>query len=374
MRVAFYAPLKAMDHPSPSGDRRMARAFADLLSGLGHEVDVACRLRTFDRAGDMGRQERLGELGHACAEAYLRRIQRGDRPHPHLWFTYHAYHKAPDWLGPKIAAALRIPYVVAEASVATKQENGPWQLGHAGTLSGLVGASCLLAMTQVDLAGLNAAFPDVPVVHFPPFLDTAAYGQPIARREIAWLYGLDAAKPWVITVAMMREDVKLQSYRLLGETLRHLEDRDFEHVVVGDGVARSEVERILSAARPGVRFLGHRSPSDLARLSIAADLMLWPALREAYGMALLEAQAAALPVVACREGGVSDIVAHGETGFLVEGRSAPALAEGVRCLLDERDLGERFATSARERARALHDVSVASRRLEEILREHAACA
>ena len=41
MRIAFYAPMKPPDHPLPSGDRRMARAFMDLLASLGHEVDLA---------------------------------------------------------------------------------------------------------------------------------------------------------------------------------------------------------------------------------------------------------------------------------------------------------------------------------------------
>ena len=43
----------------------------------------------------------------------------------------------------------------------------------------------------------------------------------------------------------------------------------------------------------------------------AADLYVWPAVREAYGIALLEAQAAGLPVVAGREGGVAEVVADG---------------------------------------------------------------
>ena len=51
MNVAFYAPLKAVDHPVPSGDREMARAFMTLLDGLGHDVRVASTLRSFDKAG-----------------------------------------------------------------------------------------------------------------------------------------------------------------------------------------------------------------------------------------------------------------------------------------------------------------------------------
>ena len=65
-------------------------------------------------------------------------------PLPELWLTYHLYYKAPDWLGPAVRAALGIPYVVAEASVAPKRAGGPlgqWssrrQRGSAGRRSGI---------------------------------------------------------------------------------------------------------------------------------------------------------------------------------------------------------------------------------------------
>ena len=61
----------------------------------------------------------------------------------------------------------------------------------------------------------------------------------------------------------------------------------------------------------------------------AADLYVWPAVREAYGLALLEAQAAGLPVVAGREGGVAEVVADGRSGVLAPPRDPAALA--ARC-------------------------------------------
>ncbi len=44
---------------------------------------------------------------------------------PQAWFTYHLYYKAVDWIGPRVAAALDIPYLVAEASHAPKRARGP---------------------------------------------------------------------------------------------------------------------------------------------------------------------------------------------------------------------------------------------------------
>jgi hypothetical protein len=47
--VAFYAPLKPPDHPVPSGDRRMARALIAALTLAGCPVELASRLRSYDR-------------------------------------------------------------------------------------------------------------------------------------------------------------------------------------------------------------------------------------------------------------------------------------------------------------------------------------
>ena len=118
MRIAFYAPLKPPDHPVPSGDRRMARLLLDALRLAGHEPVLASRFRSFEGRGDRLRA-RPGSppSGGTLAERYLRRCAAAPAAAPELWFTYHLYHKAPDWLGPRIAGALGIPYVVAEASL-----------------------------------------------------------------------------------------------------------------------------------------------------------------------------------------------------------------------------------------------------------------
>ena len=121
MRIAFYAPLKPPDHPVPSGDRRVAQLFLEALRRAGHEPFVASTLRSFDGNGDPVRQAGLAGLGRRAAERLLRQWRRSPAAAPQLWFTYHPYYKAPDWLGPAVSRALNIPYLVAEASHAAKQ-------------------------------------------------------------------------------------------------------------------------------------------------------------------------------------------------------------------------------------------------------------
>lgn len=350
MRIAFYAPMKPPTHPVPSGDRRMARSFMALLTDLGHEVELASPFRSYDGSGDRHRQARLERLGRRLAARCLRHGRR-----PDLWFTYHLYHKAPDWLGPTVADALGIPYVVAEASLAAKRMHGPWASGYAASRAAIVRADLVLAMTAHDLPALREAVPSDRLLLFPPFLNAAQFATaPQSPRTDA---------PTLLAVAMMRADVKRESYRLLAVALSELADLPWRIEIVGDGEARGEIAAMFAPFGDRVRMRGVVPLAGLPPIYASADLYVWPALNEAYGMALLEAQAAGLPVVAGREGGVPDLVVDGTTGLLAEPRSAPAFAVAVRTLLRDPARRRAMGAAARERVLAHHDLPAARSRL-----------
>lgn len=370
MRIAFYAPLKPIDHPVPSGDRRMARAFFDLLVGSGHEVAVASRLRSFDRTGDRGHQLAVRAAGEGEAAALIERLWQS--PAPALWFTYHAYHKAPDWLGPAVSRALGIPYVVAEASIAGKQAGGPWDLGHRATIAAVDAAAAVLAMTQVDARNLAKYLTEPSrLVLFPPFLDAPlgpSDGAADARRRLAQSLDLPEDTVWLAVIAMMRDDIKAASYRLLADALARLTQPDWRLVVIGDGAAGAAIrERLRAVAGDKVRFLGEQPPNAVAELLAAADIFAWPGLEEAYGMAILEALAAGLPVVACAEGGIPDLVEHGRNGFLAPDRSAAALAAHLDRLIADAGLRQRLAAEAAARVRERHSLAAAGARMAHVL-------
>ena len=126
MRIAFYAPMKAPTHPTPSGDRQIARLFMTALRRGGHDVALASDFRSYEGKGDAARQQAIADQAAEIAAALIADYRRRPDRAPDLWLTYHLFHKAPDRLGPTVAAALDIPYVVAEASFAPKQARGPW--------------------------------------------------------------------------------------------------------------------------------------------------------------------------------------------------------------------------------------------------------
>jgi glycosyltransferase involved in cell wall biosynthesis len=355
MRIAFYAPLKPPDHPIPSGDRRVAQLIFAALRLAGHEPVLASRLRSFEGQGDPSRQARLAALGHQLAERFLRRCRAAPQTAPELWFTYHIYHKAPDWLGPLVAGALGIPYVVAEASFAPKQAGGRWALGHRAAARAIRRADAVIGLNRVDRDCVLPLLADPRRwVAIKPFLDAASY-RPAARPG--------GGSVRLIAVAMMRPGDKLASYRILGDALARLTDLDWSLEVVGDGAARTEVARALAPLDARVVWVGALDRSAVAARLAAADLSVWPAVNEAFGMALLEAQASGLPVVAAAGGGVGEIVVPGVTGLLVPPGDAAGFAAAVRRLIVDRGLRERCTAAARRQVLAEHDLPAAAARL-----------
>ena len=374
MRIAFYAPLKPPTHGTPSGDRRVAGLLMDALARAGQRVELVSTFRSFDGDGDADRQSALRSQGEALGRtlaAQWRDAPRSERPG--LWFTYHLYYKAPDWLGPVVSEALGIPYVIAEASYAPKRAGGPWAIGHEASVAAIRRAALVLCPSRDDIACLKALIPAERMLHLPPFLELEPYRAAAAARDahrarLAKAHRLDPAVPWIAVVAMMRTGDKLASYRALAATLARLADLPWRLVVVGDGPARTEAHAALESAVPGrAVFLGELKNKDLAPVYAACDLTAWPAINEAYGMALLEAQAAGLPVVSCAIRGVPEVVLDGRTGLLAPALDEAALAERIRALLVDGERRRALGRGAAAYVAAERSLEAAAERLGQAL-------
>jgi glycosyltransferase involved in cell wall biosynthesis len=108
---------------------------------------------------------------------------------------------------------------------------------------------------------------------------------------------------------------------------------DFDVAIAGNGPYLPEL-RALAAARglENIHFLGRRMdvPALLAGATVAVIPSLWA---EAFGLTVVEAMAAGVPLVATRAGGIPELVEEGKTGLLVPPGDARALADALRRLL-----------------------------------------
>ncbi|MEO9527960.1 glycosyltransferase family 4 protein [Roseibium sp.] len=367
MKIAFTAPMKPLDHPVPSGDRTMGRLIVKALESIGHDVTVASRFRSWRKNGSDAIQAEVRTQALEEAERIAGDWERtGYRPD--LILTYHLYHKAPDWIGPALADRFDLPYAIVEASRAPKRRTGDWALGFAAADSALERADAVAAIHNADAECLAEVVPHQRLSVLLPFLDAEPY-----------LEASTAAKPLatlplkLLAVGMMRAGDKERSYEILADALERVRTLPWHLTIAGDGPVLDRVRGLFPPER--VTFLGALSPDALPALYARHDLLVWPAIREAFGLVLLEAQAAGLGVVAGDTFGVPDIVRDGETGLLSPEGDAAALAVNLRRVLEEPELADRLGSVARQHILDLHSLSSGAARLEALaekaVRNHA---
>ena len=133
-----------------------------------------------------------------------------------------------------------------------------------------------------------------------------------------------------------RPDRKLVGYvgRLANEKriddLATLDARDdIQLVIVGEGPARSRLEKVLKNAR----FVGYQSGEDLARYYASLDIFVHTGKHETFCQSVQEALASGVPVIAPNFGGPTDLVKHGWTGYLIDTENSYSLNHAVNQIL-----------------------------------------
>ena len=143
----------------------------------------------------------------------------------------------------------------------------------------------------------------------------------------------------------------LQAFRLLGKKLIARGKLVPQLWIVGEGELRQEIEREIREYELGefVRLLGLRN--DIPDLLEKADIYVMSSEWEGLSIALIEALAAGLPIVATDAGSNDEVVVSEESGLIVPRKDPVALAKGILRLMEDYDLRSRFSQNARERAK-----------------------
>lgn len=256
--------------------------------------------------------------------------------------------------------------VVHSHSICSPMAHGAMAVARRLGLTGVLTNHSLLPGWELPtFAGLNrifgwGGFPEVLTgVSAAVARDT---GRALDRRQVQVIpNGIDLAT-WrrsgaapsgdeIRVVSVMRLNLRkrpLDFVRALAMVKARTRGRKVRFILVGDGPMRRLVE--LEALRLGVsrelELTGYRTPAEVRALLSQASLFAQPTRTEAFGIALLEARAMSLAVVAMRQGGQPELVTHGRHGLLAGSLSGFARAIAELVLDDERR--ERMAACTRE--------------------------
>jgi L-malate glycosyltransferase len=192
------------------------------------------------------------------------------------------------------------------------------------------------------------------------------------RAAVRAELGLDPHAPVVGTVANLRAQKAYPD--LLAAAAAVLERvPEARFVAVGQGPLEAEIRALHARMGLGDRFLllGHRP--DAVRAMAACDVFVLASHWEGLGVAVMEALALGLPVVATAVGGVPEVVEHGREGLLVPPRQPAKLAQAIATLLTDTETRQRMAEAAAQRGAEL-SIDSAVRRTEAMYHQLAMAA
>jgi len=364
LRICFYAPFKPLGHAHPSGDLVTATGIFDFLTHQGHQVIAASSLR--------------------CRWIYWKPwlwlkliwerrqvVKKFSEISADIWFTYHSYYKAPDLLGPAVSRKLNIPYVIFQGIYSTKRRR-QWKAkaGFYLNKSALCAASHVLVNKKVDLLNLKRLLPEDHVSYVAPGISPPDFTfDAAARKTLRHKWDVDDT-PVIFSAAMFRPDVKTEGLswviRACGELYR--QGQGFRLVIAGDGKEREKLQRMAREhVADRVLFLGKIQRQDMYRYYSAADVFVFPGIKESLGLVYLEAQSCGLPVVAFKNAGVPEAVQDGKTGLLVPLYALEPLVDAIKCLLIDKNLRQQMSFAAKSYVREFHDLNKNYQDLELLL-------
>jgi len=177
-----------------------------------------------------------------------------------------------------------------------------------------------------------------------------------ARGELRHELGIAADVPLVGIVARLVPVKAIDVFLRAAHTL-HKQDPRARFLIVGDGERREALEALTAelGLNECVRFLGWRH--DMVRVYADLDVVALTSLNEGSPVALIEALAAARPVVSTAVGGVPEVVVDGTTGRSVPVSNVPALSEAILGLLRDPERAAGLGKAGRRHVYPRYDSS-----------------
>jgi len=176
------------------------------------------------------------------------------------------------------------------------------------------------------------------------------YREKIASKSIRDSWGIKKDVPVIGTVgALTKEKGHVYLLNAAPRVIRIIPEAIF--LFVGDGRERASLEKIVLhlGIKDSVIFAGMRK--NVPEILSIFNVFVLPSLNEGLPMALLEAQAAQIPVVATSVGAIPDVLQDGVTGILIPPKEPQAIAEAVIMILSDKQLASGMAQKGFDRVR-----------------------
>ncbi|MEZ5359576.1 MAG: glycosyltransferase family 4 protein [Candidatus Zixiibacteriota bacterium] len=144
---------------------------------------------------------------------------------------------------------------------------------------------------------------------------------------------------------------------------------DLYFLFLGDGDLEDDLRTQIKQAGMESKFIFCGLLDDHRDVVFSADIYVHPAIIEPFGIVLVEAMAASLPVIACKVGGIPEVVADGETAILVSPASPPDLTNAISRLYTDANLRETLGQGGFQRYRKRFRKATMIDKLEKLIQQ-----
>ncbi len=309
----------------------------ELAARLGQEPDVHVQVACLDRDGPVGDQIRekgiavtaFAARGRADLSILPRLVKliRREQIDTVFSFLVHANALA-------AAASLRCKGVRFIQSIQTTQPYPRW---HWWVQRAAAHAAQKVVVTSSSVAQIAEQRADVPrekIVVIHNALDPQTFGQ-ISREEgsgrrVGFIGRLDPVKrigDLIQAVSMLPTDTTLD--------------------IFGEGAERSAIEAEITRFNLNNRMILHGAIADPAQALRKIDLLVLPSLAEGFGLVLIEAMAAGVPVIGTDVGGIRDVIRDGDNGLLVPVKNPAEIAAAISKIFADSALRRRLVAGGR---------------------------
>ena len=179
--------------------------------------------------------------------------------------------------------------------------------------------------------------------------------------------GTELTTPIITTIAELHPRKGLM-YLLKACEILTKKEFNYKCIIIGEGEQRKEIESFIKTHQleKYIKLLGRRH--EIPHLLAASDVFVLPSLNEAFGLVLLEAMMAGLPIIATNNGGIPEIIEDGKNGILVPPKDAESLAKAVEKILSSPKLREKMSEQNQEDVREKFEVKDMVNKTEEVYR------
>ena len=373
--ISFHtSPLAAPGQGKAGGMNVYLKELSQRIGGMGVKVDMFTRRHPGHDAEVVNLDDnvRLVHLDGGPPDlpmnsffgylpGFLEEIDSFRRSDGHNYDLVHSHYWMSGWVGVRAAQRWGVPHVVTfhtlmeiKARARVGEDDSPHRSEVERAL--MSEADLITASSPHEKSAMVRLYqaPEERIRVLSCGVDLSLF-KPLDMEESRKRLGLNGEK--VILFVGRIEPIK--GLDLLLQSVAEIDQSHIKTLIVGGNVEQeAEVVRLKEMAQTlgiedSLEFVGLVDQSELPVYYNAADVCLVPSHYESFGLVALEALACGTPVVASRVGGLSGVVHHGRTGYLVSGRCPEPYADSVEMIFSNKALQKSMGRAARERAEGM---------------------